>query len=242
MFLAQDSLLNRLVALKVPRPEVLITSAVRERFDRKAQAAAKLTHPNLVPVHEVGQVGPIVYIVSAYCAGPSLAEWLNERGGSVPPHLAAELIAPLADAVHYAHCQGVLHRDIKPSNVMLQPVPPEVDLVMGGADGFEVSVTPKLVDFGLARMTDAVGAHTAQRRRHGIVWIHGAEQAEGRTRDIGPATDVHALGAVLYECLTGRAPYSGESEADCLRRIVSDEPSRRAIRVDKSHATWKPSV
>jgi len=84
VFLAQDELLNRLVALKVPRPEVLVTPDVRERFDREAQAAARLTHPHLVPVHEVGQVGPIIYIVSAYCAGPNLRQWLDERGRAMP--------------------------------------------------------------------------------------------------------------------------------------------------------------
>ena len=226
VFLAHDHLLNRLVALKVPRPEVLITADVRERFDREAQAAARLTHPNLVPVHEVGQAGPILYNIERHTADRSLAGWFNERGGSVPPRMAAELIAPLADAVHYAHCQGVLHRDIKPSNVLLQPMPPEADLLTSRADDFELSFTPKIIDFGLARMTDAVGAHTRSGVAMGSFGYMAPEQAEGRTRDIGPATDIHALGAILYECLTGQAPYSGESEADCLRRIVSDEPLR----------------
>ncbi len=117
VFLAHDDLLNRHVALKVPRPEVLITAEVRERFDREAQAAARLTHPHLVPVHEVGQVGPIIYIVSAYCPGPNLRQWLDEHGQSLSPRRAAQLVASLAEAVHYAHGQGVLHRDIKPSNV-----------------------------------------------------------------------------------------------------------------------------
>lgn len=225
VFLAQDELLNRQVALKVPRPEVLVTPQVRERFNREAQAAARLTHPNLVPVHEVGQVGPIIYIVIAYCPGPNLAEWLRERGGSVPPNLAAQLIAPLADAVHYAHGQGVLHRDIKPSNVLLEPAPSEADRIASDG-GSELSFAPKLVDFGLARVADAPGTHTRSGMAMGTFGYMAPEQAEGRLRDIGPATDVHALGAVLYQCLTGRLPYSGQSEADCLRRIVSDEPPR----------------
>lgn len=226
VFLARDEVLSRLVALKLPRPEVLMTSEPRERFDREAQTTARLTHPHLVPVYEVGQIGPIAYIVSAYCAGPNLAAWLKQRAAPLSARQAAQLIAPLADAVHYAHGQGVLHRDIKPSNVMLEPAPSEdISYLRDGLVG-DLPFVPKLVDFGLARIVDGDRSHTRTGATIGSFGYMSPEQAEGRTADIGPATDVHALGSVLYECITGRAPYSGASDADCLRRIVSDEPRR----------------
>ena len=119
VYLARDPMLGREVALKVPRPEVLITPDVRRRFLREARAAAGLDHPNIVGVHEVGEAGPVCYIASAYCAGPTLSAWLKARTEPVPPRLAAQLVASLSDAVRHAHDRGVLHRDIKPSNVIL---------------------------------------------------------------------------------------------------------------------------
>jgi serine/threonine protein kinase len=221
VLLAQDHVLNRAVALKVPRPEVLVTAEVRQRFSREADAAARLTHPNLVPVYEVGQAGPISYIVSAYCAGPNLAERLKDREHVLSPRQSAQLIANLADAIDYAHAHGVLHRDIKPSNILLEPVPHAE-----ASGGDDLPFVPKLVDFGLAKLADARGHHTRTGTAMGTWGYMAPEQAEGRSDDVGPATDVHALGAVLYECLVGEVPYAGESDADCLRRIVSDEPRR----------------
>ena len=119
VYLARDPTLGREVALKVPRPEVLITPEVRRRFLREARAAGGLDHPNIVAVHEVGEAGPVCYIASAYCMGPTLSAWLKTRTEPLPPRLAAQLVAPLSDAVQHAHDRGVLHRDIKPSNVIL---------------------------------------------------------------------------------------------------------------------------
>ena len=119
VYLAQDQRLGRSVALKVPRPELLGSAALRRRFLREARAAAGLDHPNLVPVYESGQAGPFCYIASAYCEGPTLATWLRGRAEPVPPAGAAQLIATLADAVQHAHERGILHRDIKPANVLL---------------------------------------------------------------------------------------------------------------------------
>ena len=119
VYLARDPTLGREVALKVPRPEVLITLDGRRRFLREARAAAGLDHPNIVTVLEVGEAGPVCYIASAYCAGPTLSGWLKARIEPVPPRFAARLLASLSDAVQHAHDRGVLHRDIKPSNVIL---------------------------------------------------------------------------------------------------------------------------
>ncbi|OYV85669.1 MAG: hypothetical protein B7Z73_13140 [Planctomycetia bacterium 21-64-5] len=113
--------LRRLVALKVPRPEVLTTPELQRRFLREGRAASVLAHPNLVPIFEVGDDGLLYYIAAAYCEGPSLAEWLKRAGAPLPCHEAASLVALLADAVAHAHARGVVHRDIKPSNVLLPP-------------------------------------------------------------------------------------------------------------------------
>ena len=119
VYLARDPVLRREVALKVARPETFLDADLHGRFRREAAAAAGLDHPNLVPVYELGEAGPWVYIVSAYCPGPSLAAWLREQRDPVLIATAAELVAALADAVAYMHGRGVLHRDIKPGNVLL---------------------------------------------------------------------------------------------------------------------------
>src|SRR5262249_25353967 len=112
VFLARDPVLNREVALKVPRPDAPLTPALRQRFLRQARAAAGLDHPNVVPVYEAGEDGIICYIASAHCPGVTLREWLKGQRQPVPVRLAAGLVAVLADAVEYTHSKGVLHRDL----------------------------------------------------------------------------------------------------------------------------------
>ncbi|MEM7313218.1 MAG: serine/threonine-protein kinase, partial [Planctomycetota bacterium] len=117
VFLAYDPHLKREIALKVPRPEVLITDSLRQRFLREAKAAASLNHPNIVPVFEAGMAGPVCYIASAYCSGMQLDRWYEANRAS--PHSSAMVAARLADAIQHAHSRGILHRDIKPSNVLI---------------------------------------------------------------------------------------------------------------------------
>src|SRR5206468_2374158 len=121
----------------------------RDRFLREARTAAGLDHPHIVPVFEAGEVGVVCYIASAYCPGPTLAEWLRQRTEPVPFRAAAELLATLADAVQYAHHNGVIHRDLKPANVLLME------------DG-----TPRITDFGLARL---LGQEDASRTASGAI-------------------------------------------------------------------------
>ena len=121
VYLAHDPKLGRRVAVKVPRFDAVAGTAVRRRFLREAEAAARLSHPHLVSLHEVGEDGPICYLASEYCAGPTLAEWLRDRTRPVPARHAAAIMLKLAEAVQHAHGRGVLHRDIKPSNVLLDP-------------------------------------------------------------------------------------------------------------------------
>ncbi len=222
VFLARDPLLRREVALKVPRPDALLNVDLRRRFVREAQAAARLTHPNVVALHEVGEVGPVCFIASAYCSGPTLAEWLREQPQPPPPRLAADVVAALADAVHYAHTQGVLHRDLKPSNVLLEP---KVAEVAGGPDD-KFPFVPKVTDFGLAKLAenDTQDTHTRSGATIGTPNYMAPEQADGRLDDVGPRTDVYALGALLYEMLTGKQVFRGSTDLDTLHRVIVEEP------------------
>ena len=224
VFLAFDPRLRRQVALKLPRPEVLVTSEMRTRFKREAHAAAALDHPNLVPVFDAGEEGSISYIASAYCAGPTLAEWLRERDEPVPPRLAARIVLVLAQGIMHAHARGVLHRDLKPGNVILEPFPAGDS---GAVESDGMGFTPRITDFGLARMIasghDATAA-TQSGEILGTPSYMSPEQADGRVDAIGPTTDVYGLGAILYALLTGRPPFQSHSPLDTMLLLRTQEP------------------
>jgi tRNA A-37 threonylcarbamoyl transferase component Bud32 len=213
VFLALDPVLARQVALKVPRLEALLSPELRQRFLREARAAAQLDHPGLVPVHEAGEADGVCYIVSAYCPGPTLADWLRQQAEPVPPDTAARLVLRLAEAVQYVHDQGIWHRDIKPRNVLLDPAPP----AEGG-----LPFTPRLTDFGLALAADRV--EVTQSGAAGTPAYMAPEQTGGRVREIGPHTDVYGLGALLYEVLTGRPPFGGPTPEATLRQVEGEDP------------------
>jgi eukaryotic-like serine/threonine-protein kinase len=221
VFLARDPLLGRNVALKIPRADALLSRESRLRFSREAQAAARLTHPNLVPVYEIGEVGPVAYIASAYCGGPNLAAWLKTCEKRPAPKQAAWIVASLADAMHYAHSQGVLHRDLKPSNVLLEPHPPTAAFEEAANGLFPF--TPKITDFGLAKIVERAEDATFTGAMLGTPAYMAPEQAEGRLDAIDPRTDVYGLGAILFELISGRAPFVGKSDADTVRRVLGDE-------------------
>ena len=218
VFLAYDPTLGRDVALKVPRPEFLLASELRERFLREARAAAGLDHPNLVTVYEAGEIGPIQFISSAYCPGPTLTQELKRRGEPVSFTEAASLLAAVADGVAHAHRHGVIHRDLKPSNILLFPAESA-----GGPADFK-ACSPRIADFGLSRQDQESSDATRTGTIMGTPCYMAPEQAHGLRNASGPAVDIYALGAIGYELLTGRPPFRGETDIDTLRQVCADEP------------------
>jgi WD40 repeat protein/serine/threonine protein kinase len=217
VFLAFDPELRRVVAVKVPHLVSLLEPEMRRRFLREARAAADLDHPNLVPIYEIGEANGVCFLVSAYCRGGSLAQWLAEQTTPVPLRQAAALLVELTGAVHYIHANGVYHRDIKPGNVLLFPRNPP-------AAG-EAAFVPRLTDFGLAKLRDGQDSSTRSGALLGTPSYMAPEQVEGRVRDIGPATDVYGLGALLYELLAGRPPFKGATDAETLHQVLTEEPA-----------------
>ncbi|MBI3468955.1 MAG: serine/threonine protein kinase, partial [Planctomycetes bacterium] len=175
VYLAFDPVLQREVALKVPRPESLIDPHLRRRFLREAQAAAALDHPNILPVYEAQEIGAVCYITSAYCRGPTLAAWLKEHPLPVPPRIAALIVVALADALHHSHRRGILHRDLKPSNVLLEPN--RADAGVGATPGDELAFIPKLTDFGLAKLLGTKADETRSGTVLGTPMYMAPEQA-----------------------------------------------------------------
>jgi WD40 repeat protein/tRNA A-37 threonylcarbamoyl transferase component Bud32 len=228
VYLARDTVLGRDVALKVPRLEHLATPEARQRFMREARAAAMLDHPNIVPVYEAGELGSVAYIAAAYCEGPTLSTWLKARQEPVPARTAARLITSLAGAVQHAHERGVLHRDLKPGNVMFQgPADPAT------ADFALSDLVPRVTDFGLAKVVASNDDQTRSGEPIGSPPYMPPEQALGRPRELGPASDVYGLGATFYELLTGRAPFRGDSREETIRQVIEDDPiAPRVLRPD----------
>jgi WD40 repeat protein len=218
---AIDPTLNRRVALKVPRPEAILAPTLRRRFLREAEIAARLSHPNIVTIHEVGEADGLAYIAEEFCGRGSLAEWLEQHPGPLPPRAAVQLVLALARAIAYAHDEGVIHRDIKPANVLLMParqndpadLPP--DLIV------------KLGDFGLGKAStpdDDASQLTRTGARVGTPTWMAPEQVDATIGPVGPWSDVHALGLLLDRLLTGRCLRGGRTDAETFRQILLDDP------------------
>ncbi len=223
VFLAEDPVLGRKLALKVPRVEVLSRGDAWRQFLREAMAASRLDHPNLVPLLETGEIGAVGYIASVYVEGLSLEAWLARQQEPMPPRQAARLIVTLARAMDHVHQRGILHRDLKPANVLLQESGTG-DPASSARDGESLPFVPRICDFGLAKLLDLEAEDTRSLVIAGSPSYMAPEQAEVRKEEIGPATDVYGLGAILYELLAGRPPFRGKTSLETLRQVVTEEP------------------
>ncbi|MEO6809786.1 MAG: WD40 repeat domain-containing serine/threonine protein kinase, partial [Isosphaeraceae bacterium] len=219
VYRAYDPTLGRTLALKVPHAAALVNPDLERRFLREARAAGGLDHPNIATVFEAGRAGPFCYIASALCEGPNLSAWLRRREGPAPLRLASAIVSRLADAVQQAHDRGILHRDLKPSNVLLWPEAAS----SSASAALGLNFVPKLTDFGLARIVEEAGDETRTGTPIGSPSYMAPEQAAGRNREVGPASDVYGLGAILYELLTGRPPFRGESNVETIWMVLDQE-------------------
>ncbi len=204
VYLARQISLNRVVALK----EILIgdhsSPSQIARFRNEGLTVARLRHPNIVQVYEVGEHNELPFITFEYIRGSSLDRKLT--GEPIPSSQSAAVIAALARGVGVAHELGIVHRDLKPGNVLL-------DDQLPGVPGLGV---PKVTDFGLAKLIDDQSGLTRPDTVMGSPSYMAPEQAEGKTREVGPAADIYALGAIYYELMTGRPPFRGATMLDTI--------------------------
>jgi WD40 repeat protein len=204
VYKARHLQLDRVVALKMILSGGHASAAELDRFKDEARAIARLQHPNIVQIHEVGEQRGLPYFSLEFCPGGSLDRKLS--GTPLPPLEAARLVQTLALAIQAAHDKSIVHRDLKPANVLLSE------------EG-----TPKITDFGLAKKLDEIG-----KTQTGVVMgtpsYMAPEQASGKNKELGPTCDVYALGAILYELLTGRPPFKAATAWDTLAQVLSVEP------------------
>lgn len=201
----QDSL-DRTVAVKMILAAHLASSEHVRRFQTEARAAARLRHPHIVPIHEVGRIDGQDYFAMEYVEGESLAERLAQ--GPIDVKTALRIVAAIAHATDHLHHEGIVHRDLKPSNILL-----------------DVNGQPYLTDFGLAKVFSLDSEATATGVITGTPSYMAPEQASGSRSEIGPAVDIYSLGAILYELLTGRPPFREDNPLDTLVDVLSREPT-----------------
>ncbi|MBL9135189.1 MAG: protein kinase [Verrucomicrobiales bacterium] len=215
VFRAQQVSVQRVVALKVLHGSAVAHRDAYERLQIEAEAVGRLEHPNIVSLYGVGREKGTHFLVLRFFEHGSLADALRRRRYS--PEEAARLVATAAQAVHHAHQRGVIHRDLKPSNLMMDEA---------GA--------PHVADFGLARLADNESRLTLTQSVMGTPSYMAPEQAKGDTRSVGTPADIYALGAVLYEMLSGRPPFMGATTVETLRQVLEDDPPSLRI--------WVPGI
>jgi tetratricopeptide (TPR) repeat protein/tRNA A-37 threonylcarbamoyl transferase component Bud32 len=210
VYKARQRGLNRLVALKMVLAGAYADSDQRARFQLEAEAVAKLQHPNIVQIYEVGEHDGLPFFSLELVDGGSLDRKLG--GKPQPPLEAAQLCATLARAMHFAHQQGIIHRDLKPANVLIT------------SDGI-----PKITDFGLAKRLEEDSGQTLSGTIVGTASYMAPEQARGEVHEVGPHSDLYSLGAMLYEFITGKPPFRGRTPMDIVVKVTREDvipPSR----------------
>ena len=233
--------LNRLVALKMVLAGEFASQVQRLRFQREAELAARVKHVNIVQIHEVGTVGDRPYLSMEWIDSGTLADRLDGRPW--PSHQAARLVGTLARAIEAAHRQGVIHRDLKPANILMQSsegVDQNGDAPVPDNDGRLAGLIPKITDFGLARTVEGEVGLTKTGFAVGTPEYMAPEQASGEAKLINPSVDVYALGVILYQLITGRVPFGGDSPAAVLYASASTtaiSPRRLDARVPRDLET-----
>ncbi len=205
VYRARDAKLNRDIALKMILGGAHVSTGQLERFLTEARAVAQLQHPNIVQVFEIGEHGGLPFLAMEYVAGLTLANQLARK--PLPPADAARLLETLARTVQHAHDHRILHRDLKPANILLTP------------EG-----VPKISDFGLAKQLEEDSAATKTGTVLGTPSYMSPEQAQGATKEVGPASDQYALGALMYEILTGRPPFLAADPLETILEVIHKEP------------------
>jgi serine/threonine protein kinase len=205
VYKARQNSLGRTVALKMLPFGPFTRDEFIKRFQAEAQAAAKLQHPNIVSIFEVGEREGQHFFSMEFVDGPNLAELIGNQ--PMPEVRAVRLTRSIAEAVQFAHDHGIVHRDLKPSNILVDSLD-----------------QPKVTDFGLAKDLADDSELTLTGQTLGSPSYISPEQAEGRRNDLGPCSDVYSLGAILYHLLTGRPPFAGESITATVNQVINDEP------------------
>jgi serine/threonine protein kinase len=224
VYKARQTSLNRMVALKMVRAGGQADDGHHDRFRAEAEVVARLAHPHIVQIHEIGEHAGRPYLALELVPGNTLASKI--AGTPQPLRAAAHMVELLARAVHFAHQCGVVHRDLKPSNVLLAP-PLDGGSAVSDADAAQVAAlygVPKITDFGLARRMEDQSQNTCSGEILGTPSYMAPEQASGRGFAAGPAADIWALGTTLYDMLTGRPPFKGSTAVETINQVVGEDP------------------
>ncbi len=217
---AYEERLDRAVALKILRPDLMTDASALVRFTREAKATAALQHPNIVAVYAVGEESGCCFFAMEYVDGCTLANRISDRG-ALPASTTLAVFRQVLCGLQTAHEAGLIHRDVKPSNILLDGPPAKFD--SEATDGDEPSPTVKIADFGLARFVSAQTRMTAAESMLGTAEYMSPEQARG-DEDVDHRSDLYSAGVVLYEMLTGRAPFIAETPSAVIYRILNDAP------------------